>query len=85
MCGPYPAEYDSSQTDPSCAAAIAAWPAEQTALSNGSNSCASPPSEDGGTSEDGGGDATTADAGGPEDAAVSDANDGGAPVDALPE
>jgi hypothetical protein len=53
MCGPYP-NYDLSQTDPACAAALAAWPAEEAALANGTSSCASPVSEDAG--EDAGSD-----------------------------
>jgi hypothetical protein len=44
MCGPYPPAYDASGTNPACAAALAAWPAEASALANGSSSCASPAS-----------------------------------------
>ena len=34
MCGPYPQTLDTSQTDPACASALAAWPAEQSALAS---------------------------------------------------
>jgi hypothetical protein len=79
MCGPYPAQYDTSQTDPSCALALAAWPAEQTALANGTSSCASPAAEDAGpdATSSGGSD------GGSDGDAV-DASDAGAPMDAPP-
>jgi hypothetical protein len=53
MCGPYPATYDVTQTDPGCPAALGAWPAEESALLDGTNSCASSPS----SADDGGGDA----------------------------
>jgi hypothetical protein len=43
MCGPYPPAYDATGTNPACASALAAWPAEASALANGSNSCASAP------------------------------------------
>jgi hypothetical protein len=80
MCGPYPAQYDTSQTDPSCAPALAAWPAEEAALANGTSSCASPGSEDAGpdATVDGGG---TEDSGADEGSAM-DASDAGAPMDA---
>jgi hypothetical protein len=48
MCGPYPSTSDPSQTDPDCPAALSAWPAEATALTNGGDSCASPADADGG-------------------------------------
>ncbi len=40
MCGPFPGGYDTSQTDPGCQSALAAWPAEQSALAAGTSSCA---------------------------------------------
>jgi hypothetical protein len=52
MCGPYPSTSDSSQINPDCPAALLAWPAEVTALANGSNSCATPAEADGGTPAD---------------------------------
>lgn len=85
MCGPYPQNYDISQTDTECAAALAAWPAEQTALANGSNSCASPSaSEDAGedVAEDS---ASNAEAAPPDDGsgAADGADDGGGAVNAA--
>jgi hypothetical protein len=74
MCGPYPAAYDTSQTDPSCAPALAAWPAEQDALGDGTNSCAGAP-----TADAGGGDAEADDGGG---STANDASDAGA-IDAA--
>ncbi len=54
MCGPYPAGYDTSQTDLGCAAALEAWPAEEEAFANATSSCAMAPS----LPADGGGDAS---------------------------
>jgi hypothetical protein len=82
MCGPYPVQYDTSQTDPSCSPALAAWPAEQAALANGSNSCASPAAEDAGP------DATVNDedsGAGADGSSAVDASDAGAPMDAPAE
>jgi hypothetical protein len=81
MCGPYPAQYDTSQTDPSCPPALAAWPAEQTALANGTNSCASPASDDAGPDATAGG---GTDGGGSDDGGAVDASDTGVPMDAPP-
>ena len=69
MCGPYPATYDTSQTNAGCPAALAAWPAEQSALADGTNSCASPPTtEDAGDDAAAEGDAAGTDSGVPDDA-----------------
>ncbi len=74
MCGPYPAGYDTSQTDPGCPAALAAWPAQQGALAHGSDSCAIVPSPaedagEGGPSLEGG------QGGGAVDASIGDGNE----------
>ena len=84
MCGPYPSAYNTSQTDPGCAPALAAWPAEQAALANGSSSCASPAEEDGG----GGADASAGDGGdgtlsSDDGASLDETSDGGATIDAA--
>ncbi len=64
MCGPYPAGYDTSEADPLCATALAAWPAEAAALANGQSSCATPAGGDAGLADDAG------DAGSVQDAAT---------------
>jgi hypothetical protein len=83
MCGPYPSAYDTSQTDPGCPPALAAWPAEQAALASASSSCASPPAP-GDAGEDGGGDAGS-DSAPSDDGEASDASasDGASAVDAA--
>lgn len=73
MCCPYPAGYDTSGTDPVCPAALAAWPAEQTAAAGGWSSCVSPVDAGADGGADAGGDRS--DAGG-SDAAASDGDAG---------
>jgi hypothetical protein len=80
MCGPYPAGYDTSQTNAGCPAALAAWPAEQTALAAATNSCASPPTlddagEDSGAGGAAGDDGGGSDGGGPGTSAVDGGGD----------
>jgi hypothetical protein len=80
MCGPYPSQFDSTQTNATCPAALALW-----ASAGGAGACATGDDAGGDAAEDTGaaGDATSpADTGSPSDDAASDTGETGSAADA---